>query len=315
MNWNSVICVLIIASVCLPTGRVGGQEPPASAPRLNRFIELMEADRPAFGMFSQNLTARTGASIADSELDFVIIDLEHSPYDILQLEHFLLGMTNKRAIQQAGHLQPRVVPLVRIPASGREQGDFQLKQVLDTGAMGVIVPHVDTAEQARAVVQACRFPQPEGAADAEPTGKRGVGYRNAARYWGLTPAEYAERADLWPLDPRGELIVWVMIETPEAVKNCREIARTPGVGGLFIGPTDLAFSLGVSKQDPRYEAAIQQVVDIAREEKIPCGTLTDADHVQQRLQQGFRFLAVGLDGALPANVQEGLIRAREAQSE
>lgn len=126
--------------------------------------------------------------------------LMFAPEDITGLENYLLGMTNKQAIQQFGALQPRVVPFVRIPAAGRERCDFMLKQVLDAGAMGVIVPHVDTAEQALAVVQACRFPQMENAPDFEPAGKRGVGYRYAARYWGLTPTEYAERADLWPFD-------------------------------------------------------------------------------------------------------------------
>src|SRR5690606_11600352 len=124
--------------------------------RINRFVELMEADKPAFGIFSSNVSTRTGASVASSGLDFVIIDLEHSPYDVTRLEGYLLGMLNKSDIVKNG-LQTRTVPFVRVPAAGREQLQFVIKQVLDLGAMGIVVPHVDTAEDARAMVQACRF--------------------------------------------------------------------------------------------------------------------------------------------------------------
>src|SRR5690606_12793344 len=127
--------------------------------------------KPAFGIFSSNLSTRTGASVAGSGLDFVIIDLEHSPYDPTRLEGYLLGMINKGQIARDG-LQQRTVPLVRVPASGREQLQFIIKQVLDLGPMGLVVPHVDTAEDARAAVQASRFPQLKGAADYEPQGKR-----------------------------------------------------------------------------------------------------------------------------------------------
>lgn len=273
--------------------------------RLNRFIELMEAKKPAFGIFSQNISTRTGASVAGSGLDFVIIDLEHSPYDLTRLEGYLLGMINKAEVARNG-LQQRTVPLVRVPASGREQLQFIIKQVLDLGPMGLVVPHVDTAEDARAAVQASRFPQLKGAADYEPQGKRGVGYGWAARYWGLPGGEYAKRADLWPLDPQGELVLWVMIESASAVENCKAIAETPGVGGLFVGPSDLAFSLGVPLGDPAVEEAIEKVAAVAKETGVPLGTLCGAGEVEKRLSQGFTFLAVGGDGGTSRGVQEAV---------
>ena len=276
-----------------------------SEPRLNRFIQLMEDKKPAFGIFSSNLSTRTGASVASSGLDFVIIDLEHSPYDPSRLEGYLLGMLNKREIARNG-LPMRTAPLVRIPSSGREQLQFIIKQVLDLGPMGLVVPHVDTAEDARAAVQASRFPQLKGAADYEPQGKRGVGYGWAARYWGLPGSEYAQRADLWPLDPQGELVLWVMIESAAGVENCKAIAETPGVGGLFVGPSDLAFSLGVPLGDPAVEEAIEKVVAVAKETGIPLGTLCGASQVEKRLSQGFTFLAVGGDGGVSGGVTEAV---------
>lgn len=290
--------VMVFASA----GLTAAEEPER---RINRFIELMEAKKPAFGIFSSNLSTRTGAGVASSGLDFVIIDLEHSPYDPTRLEGYLLGMLNKAEIARNG-LQPRTVPLVRVPSSGREQLQFVIKQVLDLGPMGLVVPHVDTAEDARAAVQASRFPQLKGAADYEPQGKRGVGYGWAARYWGLPGSEYARRADLWPLDPQGELVLWVMIESASAVENCKAIAETPGVGGLFVGPSDLAFSLGVPLGDPAVEDAIEKVAKVAKEAGIPLGTLCGASQVEQRLSQGFIFLAVGGDGGLSRGVAEAV---------
>ena len=276
-----------------------------SSPRLNRYIELMEAGKPAFGVFSSIVSTRNGAAMAGSGLDFVIVDLEHSPFDPSKLEGYLLGMISKAEVLKKGNLQPSVVPFIRVPSAGREQLQFIIKQVLDLGPMGLVVPHVDTAADARATVQACRYPQLKGVPDYEPAGKRGVGYGWAARYWGLSGAEYGERADVWPLDTKGELALWLMIETQEAVDNCAEIARTPGVSGLFLGPSDLAFSMGVPLGDPAVEAAIEKVL-AASKAAVPLGTLCGAGDVERRLAQGFRFLAVGGDAGPSASVKEAV---------
>lgn len=277
--------------------------------RLNPFIALMESGQPAFGVFASNVSLRAGANMAASGLDFVIIDLEHSPYDPTRLESYLVGMTSKADVIKNG-LKVRTAPFVRVPAAGREQLQFILKQVLDLGPLGVVVPHVDTAEDARAMVQACRFPQLKGVPDADPQGLRGVGYGWAARQWGLSGGEYAERADLWPLDPRGELALWIMIESASAVEHIRAIAAVPGLAGLFIGPSDLAFSLGVPLGDPAVESAIEKVVAAARESGVPLGTLCGGREVEKRLAQGFRFLAVGSDGGVSGSVQEAVKTGR-----
>jgi len=279
--------------------------------RLNRVIERTEKNEPVFGVFSANVSVRTGAAIGSSSIDFVIIDLEHSPYDVTRLEGYLLGMIDKRQIAQKGNLQPNVVPIVRVPSAGREQLLFVIKQVLDLGAFGVLVPHIDTAEDAVAAVRAVRYPQRRGAPDFKPEGLRGVGYGWPARYWGLTGAEYGERADVWPLDPKGELLLWLMIETKASIDNIEAIARTPGVSGLFVGPSDLAFSMGLPFNDPEVEAAIEKVARVAKAAGVRCGTLTGGASVTRRLEQGFQFLAVGSDASASASVQE----ARRANAE
>jgi 4-hydroxy-2-oxoheptanedioate aldolase len=247
--------------------------------------------------------------MSGSGLDFVIVDMEHSPFDPTRLESYLVGMTDKGSVLKNG-LKVKTAPFVRVPAAGREQLQFILKQVLDLGPLGVVVPHVDNSEDARAMVQACRFPQLKGVPDYEPQGKRGVGYGWAARQWGISGGEYADRADLWPLDPKGELVLWVMIESEPAVENIRAIAAVPGIGGLFIGPSDLAFSLGVPLGDPAVETAIETIVAAAKEAKIPLGTLCGGNEVEKRLAQGFQFLAVGSDGGVSGSVQDAVKKGR-----
>ena len=118
-----------------------------------------------------------------------------------------------------------------------------------------------------------------------------------------------QRADLWPLNPRGELLLWLQIESKEGVDNIQEIVRVPGIGGLFIGPADLASSLGVPAGDPEVEKAIAKVLAASREAKIPCGIFDGQS--ARRLKQGFQFVAVGVDSGASARVEESLKQGDE----
>lgn len=298
-----------VAAVCM-TACCAAQTPQA---RLNKLPEMFRKNTPPLGIFVSNVSPRSAAALASSPLDFIIIDMEHTPFDVTRLEAYLLAMTDKRRMLEKGSLQPDVLPIVRLPANARERVQYMTKQVLDVGAFGVLVPHVENREEALAAVHAMRFPQPAGAADAEPRGQRGVGYGWAARYWGLTGPEYARRADLWPLDPTGELVLWCMIESREAVENIRSIAAVPGIGGLFVGPSDLSFSLGLPESDPKVEQAIQTVLAVCKETGVPCGTLTSGAGVQKRLSEGFRFLAVGGEGGISGAVERGLEFGRKTK--
>lgn len=279
--------------------------------RLNRAIELLENDQAAFGLLSFDYSLNNARSLANSGLDFIIIDMEHAPFDIERLRQFLLGMTDKRKILEKGSLQPDVVPLVRIPATGGEDVMFQAKQVLDVGAFGVMYPSVSTRAQAEKSVGATRYPQLNGAEDFEPVGLRGRNPSNAVWYWGIR--DYHPRADVWPLDPNGELLAIIQIETPEGVKNIDEIIAVPGIGVIFIGPSDLSTSMGyASPAAPEVEAAIQRVLQACLDNDVPCAITTGQGSVQRRIEQGFRFVTVGLDGGLSAGTSEALRRGRVA---
>ena len=94
-----------------------------SAVRLNKAIELFENNEPAFGLLSFDYSLNNARSLSRSGLDFIIVDMEHAPFDVERIRQFLLGMTDKRAILEKGSLQPNVVPFVRIPAIGSEDVD------------------------------------------------------------------------------------------------------------------------------------------------------------------------------------------------
>ena len=299
--------VLMVSSILLLSLTVS-----ASAQRLNKLIELFENDQPAFGVLSFDYSLNNARAMASSGLDFLFIDMEHAPFDIERLRLFLLGMTDKRSIIEKGNLQPNVVPLVRIPAAGgAEELIAQAKQVLDVGVFGIFFPAVHTREQAELAVRATRYPQYNDAPDYEPAGLRGRNPSNAMWYWGVR--DYHARADVWPLDPQGELLAMMFIESRAGVENIEEIITVPGLGGIFIGPSDLSTSMGyTSPAAPEVEQAIQTVLGACLEHDVPCAITTGQGSVQQRIEQGFRFVTVGADGGLNTGASNALRLGREA---
>ena len=280
--------------------------------RLNKLIDLIEQDEPAFGLLSFDYSLTNARAMVNSGLDFILIDMEHAPFDVERLRAFLLGMTNKRSILEKGNLQPDVVPFVRIPAAGgADEIIAQAKQVLDVGTYGIMFPAIQNREQAELAVRATRYPQINGVDDYEPQGLRGRNPSNAVWYWGVR--DYHARADVWPLDPQGELLAIMFVESPEAVANIEEIISVPGVSGIFIGPSDLSTSMGyTSPAAPEVEAAIQEVLAACLEHDVPCAITTNARTVQQRIEQGFRFVTVGVDSGLSAGASSALRLGREA---
>ena len=299
--------VLMVSSILLLSLTVS-----ASAQRLNKLIELFENDQPAFGVLSFDYSLNNARAMATSGLDFLFIDMEHAPFDIERLRLFLLGMTDKRSINEKGNLQPNVVPLVRIPAAGgAEELIAQAKQVLDVGVFGIFFPAVHTREQAELAVRATRYPQYNDAPDYEPAGLRGRNPSNAMWYWGVR--DYHARADVWPLDPQGELLAMMFIESRAGVENIEEIITVPGLGGIFIGPSDLSTSMGyTSPAAPEVEQAIQTVLGACLEHDVPCAITTGQGSVQQRIDQGFKFVTVGADGGLNTGASNALRLGREA---
>ena len=286
----------------------------ASAVRLNRTVDLLEAGEPVFGIISSNRSHANSRSLARSGLDFIIIDMEHGTWDPNGLFDVLLGMIDKAAIVENGHLQMAVTPIVRIPPNGGEMMQFLTKQALDLGVFGVMFPFVSTREETLNAIQSMRFPRPMSSPHQEPHGLRGRGGGPQAWYWGVSGGEYYRMADVWPLNPEGELLAIIQIETPAGVANIEEIITTPGVGAIFIGPSDLASQMGYSDDPgaPQVQEAIAPVLESCLRHDVPCAITTGAGDVATRLAQGFRMVTVGGDGGITGGTERALQVGREA---
>ena len=202
--------------------------------------------------------------------------------------------------------QPALAPIVRIPAEGDQDVRWIIKQVLESGGMGIIVPQVENAEQALKIVQSMRYPQLKTSKYQNPPGRRGCGCSGGAG-WGLqNPADYVSRADVWPLNPDGELMAFPMIENPVGVKNINAILDVPGVSGVLIGPTDLTMNYGEGRwanpadKKPDTEAAIQTVAKACVAKKKMCAMVTSNDAETKK------YLGRRLPGHL-RDVPEGLL--------
>ena len=139
--------------------------------------------------------------------------------------------------------------------------EWMIKNALDQGAHGIIAPHIENAEQALHVVRSMRYPQRNAAPDMEPEWLRGSGPGNAVRYWGVSGTEYLAKADVWPLDPNGELLNMIQIENKIGISNVSEIAKVPGVSMLMAAPGDLGMAYGGDADAT--EEAIQTVLRVA----------------------------------------------------
>ncbi len=150
--------------------------------RLNKIIDLLEQGKAAFGPTTvANGNYQEIMSIGESEYDFIILEMEHADFDFPTLSHSLHYLLNRRRIAQKGNLQPDVAPLVRIPPNASEMNQWIIKQTLDLGAYGIVAPHVNTVEEARAIVAAMRYHRPGDSsptgAHSGPRGSRGAGRR------------------------------------------------------------------------------------------------------------------------------------------
>ena len=211
----------------------------ADLPRLNNIIRALEAGQHALTCFAP---AHVDSAIAmsASKYDGCVFEMEHNPWDGSRLRDCLQYMLNRAQIAKAG-LVPPVKPLVRIPVNGVEMAQWQAKQALDMGCYGIVFPHISTVEEAANAVGACRYPRMKNAPLYEPAGIRGDGPTAAARYWGIGQQEYYQKADVWPLNPQGEIFCILQIEDTRGVENLDDMLKNvPGIGAILIGEGDLS---------------------------------------------------------------------------
>nr|WP_281371914.1 aldolase/citrate lyase family protein [Modestobacter versicolor] len=219
--------------------------------------------------------------VALAGFDFVVIDLEHSPID-LESAFRLIGTA----------LHTGVSPIVRVA----DLHPGLVQRVLDAGAEGVMVPHVDTPEQARAAAAAVRFP---------PLGTRGVGATSRAGAWGALPlAEYLRRG-------QEEVVLIAQVESALGVANAGEIAAVPGVDALLVGAADLSVSEGKTPSDPDVVALIASAIAQGRAAGVPVGNAgaATAAAVRAAVDTGFTFTMLSNDATLLGSAARAAVDA------
>ncbi len=205
--------------------------------------------------------------------DWALLDQEHGLGEQETLLHQLQALEAYKT-----------APIVRI--AWNEAPRF--KRALDLGASGIMIPYINTAEEAQKAVHAMRFP---------PQGVRGVAKFNRAAGFGREFETYFREAN-------SRLLTVVQIETLEAVKNVQDIANIDGVDVLFVGPLDLSVSMGIPEQvdHPDFRAAIKQVISAGKSAGKAAGILIpNSDRLALMVEDGFSFIAVGSDGGLIAS--------------
>lgn len=232
--------------------------------------EKLKDKKPSIGTWMSMAHPSIAEILAMAGFDWVVIETEHTAIDVSEVLRLII------AIEQRGS-----IPLVRLASVD----PVQAKAVLDSGAAGVIVPMVNTKEEAELAVAMCKYP---------PMGKRGVGLARAQGY-GVDFDNYVKNAN-------ENTLVIVQIEHIDAVNNIDEILSVPGIDGTFIGPYDLSMSLGIPGQlsHPKVVEAKEKVLKAVLQKGLAAGIhmvqpSTALSDCEAAIKEGYTFVAVGTD--------------------
>jgi 4-hydroxy-2-oxoheptanedioate aldolase len=289
-----IIVITLITILVISVGSASAQQTPL---HLNPAVEKLARGEAIIGTQTDDMSLQNCHALARLNFDYSYVDMEHGPLNLDGLAYCVAAMVDKAAILKKGNAQPNGALFARFPPYGRdlESNDWIVKQALDMGLMGVIFNGVENKEQMTRLIRFMRYPQQKTSKYQQPPGLRGYAPGNATFAWGVSAAEYERHADVWPLNPEGDLLAIPMIETLEGLKNVDEIAAVPGVGAIFIGAGgDLHQYLGVPQDSPEVEQARQTILAACKAHNIACGitALTKAD-VDKRLKEGWKMIRTG----------------------
>jgi 4-hydroxy-2-oxoheptanedioate aldolase len=267
-------------------------------PRINRAIEKLQQGQPVFGISHRQLSYEAGRSLAGTWADYLDVDMEHHPFDMRALQEFMQGLVDGGPTP-SGHRSPAVI--VDLPVDGSSEAavranSWMFKQALARGVHGILLCHAEDPRAVRAFVEACRYPlqAPPPGLDR---GRRGRGGEDSgAAIWGISPASYMQRADPWPLNPSGELLLGIKTENVRALEQAERSLTVPGIAFVDWGPYDLSASYGyptyaeVAEAD-FMQAARRRVFAAARQAGVFFTDVVRPDTVVQRIEEGVRICA------------------------
>ena len=253
---------------------------------INFFKTRLTSNTPQLGLWLALSSGYTAEIAAEAGFDWLLIDGEHAPNDLMTINEQLMALS--------GH---KVSPVVRIP----HNDTALIKQVLDLGAQSLLCPMVNSAEEAREIVRAMRYP---------PNGVRGVGHMLGRGSKFNATSDYLETAE-------NQLCLIVQIESVSAMDAIEEICAVDGVDGAFIGPADLCADMGLLPDitHPDVRAAVQNGLRRIRATGKAAGIIDgDPELIQQDIDAGANFIALGADLLLLTQSMRSLVTTWQART-
>lgn len=319
------ITALALASVTAFGGLAVAQAPKA---RHNKVIALLEAKQPVFGLYApsnrrfpgpqgapatppppQKSPAELAKEAAGYKLsDFVFDGSMEGGMDRAYpaFAEFSKALAGAGILMKQPHLHLTHPMIVKTPELRPDLAGTQaaIGKQLNLGVSGVMLVTVETAEEARAGIAAMRFKSKGGVRPETVDGAPAV--------WGMSEADYKKKADVWPLNPEGELINWTIIESKKGLEHLKEIAAVPGIGVLWPGAGTLRGIFSTTGPDGKrvldekaWEAAIQSVLAACKANKIACGFPANANDIEMRMKQGFNVFVMNWGDAGFKTVEAG----------
>jgi 2-keto-3-deoxy-L-rhamnonate aldolase RhmA len=328
------LTVFTLLSVAALGAGAAAQAPKA---RHNRVIALLEQKQPVFGLYAPSNRRfpasppgtpqrgrPTGPAMGDpppqspTELakqaagyklsDFVFDGSMEGDFEKAYppFAEFARGLMAAGVLSRTPHLHLTHPMIVKSPELRPDLAAAQaaIGKQLNLGVSGVMLVTVETAEEARAGIAAMRF--------ASKGGVRAADVGQAPAVWGMTEAEYRQKADVWPLNPNGELINWTIVESKKGLENLKAIAAVPGIGVLWPGAGTLrgVFSTTDASgkrvvDEAAWEGAIQQVLAACKANTIACGFPANATDIETRMKQGFNVFVMNWGDAGFKTVEAG----------
>jgi 4-hydroxy-2-oxoheptanedioate aldolase len=239
--------------------------------RINKCIELIETNQVIFSLplDTIQLSYEYGKEMSQTWADMIQFDFEHYPFDTVGLSKFMKGL-RENGPTPSGHPTPTVITTLPANCMTPEEvlyNAWQIRHVLSTGIHGILHTHTRREDAVRVFVAASRYVhQTIGRDQGIPEGLRGAGgHIQAAHIWGLNHADYFSKADPWPLNPNGELMLGLKIEDRFCLQDADNIAAVPGISFAEWGPGDMGMSHGdPNSHDPPYTSTMEQARKIVK---------------------------------------------------
>jgi 4-hydroxy-2-oxoheptanedioate aldolase len=314
---RKLLLALVVSALATASLPAQGGNPAYKPKRINKMIELLEAGQPVYDVSVSDAGYDEGKKLAQTHVDLIQYQMEHGPFDPNKLRQFMKGLVDGGPTK-SGHRTPTVI--VTLPVLGLDEASVRvnhwvIEQILTAGVHGLMLCHARNAEAVRMFVASARYqferPNLKGADKGIPEGLRGSGSQGyASQIWGITGTEYVEKADPWPMNPNGELILSLKMEDKYSLANIDSITKVPGIAWGEWGPGDQAMSimgLEYMKQgggqgrstantpateglppiaEPKLQAARARIMDAMKANKIAPLHSSNIANVEQLIRAG-----------------------------